>query len=153
MSGMYPLEANGRSGNGALPVNMPGGGGPGAPPPTGYAPAIPPHATPAGSLPGMHGGSGGGGQSSTYIPAAQMAGGSMAGPVTAPPGQTTTIAAPSGPQPSGSGSGGFNRNPLLCLMCNQTFQNPCLLSCYHTFCAACLRNRAVDGKLACPLCG
>ena len=47
----------------------------------------------------------------------------------------------------------FNRNPLLCLLCNQAFQNPCLLSRYHTFCAACLKGRAVDGKLACPLCG
>ena len=47
----------------------------------------------------------------------------------------------------------FNRNPLLCLLCNQAFQNPCLLSCYHTFCAACLKGRAVDGKLACPICG
>lgn len=48
---------------------------------------------------------------------------------------------------------GFTRNPLLCMMCNQAYQNPCLLACYHTFCAACLRGRAVDGKLACPLCG
>ena len=47
----------------------------------------------------------------------------------------------------------FNRNPLLCLLCNQAFQNPCLLTCYHTFCAACLKGRAVDGKLACPICG
>ena len=47
----------------------------------------------------------------------------------------------------------FNRNPLLCLLCNQAFQNPCLLACYHTFCAACLKGRPVDGKLACPLCG
>ena len=47
----------------------------------------------------------------------------------------------------------FNRNPLLCLLCNQAFQNPCLLACYHTFCAVCLKGRAVDGKLACPLCG
>ena len=47
----------------------------------------------------------------------------------------------------------FNRNPLLCLLCNQAFQNPCLLACYHTFCAACLKGRVVEGKLACPLCG
>ena len=48
---------------------------------------------------------------------------------------------------------GLIRNPLFCLMCNQTYQNPCLLSCYHTFCAVCLKGRAKDGKLTCPLCG
>ena len=48
---------------------------------------------------------------------------------------------------------GMIRNPLFCLMCNQTYQNPCLLSCYHTFCAVCLKGRTKDGKLACPLCG
>ena len=49
---------------------------------------------------------------------------------------------------------GNSRNPFICIICNNSFQNPCLLACYHTFCAACLRGRiAKDGKLVCPLCG
>ena len=49
---------------------------------------------------------------------------------------------------------GFSRNPFICILCNNAFQNPCLLACYHTFCAACLRARiSKEGKLVCPLCG
>jgi len=45
------------------------------------------------------------------------------------------------------------RNPLLCFMCDDYYSEPCLLSCYHSFCSRCLRGRDVDGKLTCPLCG
>eukprot|EP00092_Neocalanus_flemingeri_P003832 GFUD01004128.1.p1 GENE.GFUD01004128.1~~GFUD01004128.1.p1 ORF type:complete len:1203 (+),score=265.86 GFUD01004128.1:433-4041(+) len=44
-------------------------------------------------------------------------------------------------------------NPLLCYLCHQTYREPCLLACYHTFCAWCLKGRSIDGKLACPVCG
>lgn len=44
------------------------------------------------------------------------------------------------------------RNPLLCYVCNDYYAEPCLLSCYHTFCARCLRGRVIDGKITCPLC-
>lgn len=44
-------------------------------------------------------------------------------------------------------------NPLLCYLCHQTYREPCLLACYHTFCAWCLKGRSIDGKLACPICG
>ncbi|XP_024216804.2 RING finger protein 207 [Halyomorpha halys] len=45
------------------------------------------------------------------------------------------------------------RNPLLCYICKDYFSEPCLLSCYHTFCARCLQNKSVDSKLSCPTCG
>jgi len=44
-------------------------------------------------------------------------------------------------------------DPLLCFLCHQTYREPCLLACYHTFCAWCLKGRSIDGKLACPICG
>ena len=44
-------------------------------------------------------------------------------------------------------------NPLLCFLCHQTYREPCLLACYHTFCAACLKGRSIEGKLSCPICG
>ncbi|XP_062449637.1 RING finger protein 207 isoform X2 [Rhea pennata] len=44
-------------------------------------------------------------------------------------------------------------HPLVCLLCREPYQHPCLLDCYHNFCAGCLRGRAADGRLACPLCG
>ncbi|XP_027299175.3 RING finger protein 207 isoform X2 [Anas platyrhynchos] len=44
-------------------------------------------------------------------------------------------------------------HPLVCLLCHEPFQHPCLLDCYHNFCASCLRGRATDGRLRCPLCG
>nr|CAD7459012.1 unnamed protein product [Timema tahoe] len=45
------------------------------------------------------------------------------------------------------------RNPLLCFLCDDYYSEPCLLGCYHTFCARCLRGRELDSKIACPLCG
>ncbi|KAI5712896.1 hypothetical protein M8J75_012177 [Diaphorina citri] len=45
------------------------------------------------------------------------------------------------------------KNPLLCHVCDDYYTEPCLLSCYHSFCARCLRGRTVDGKLSCPICG
>ncbi|CAG0918948.1 unnamed protein product [Notodromas monacha] len=47
----------------------------------------------------------------------------------------------------------YSRNPLLCYLCNEVFDEPCLLGCYHTFCAKCVSGKAVDGKISCPLCG
>ncbi|XP_071654416.1 RING finger protein 207 isoform X2 [Patagioenas fasciata] len=46
-----------------------------------------------------------------------------------------------------------NCHPLVCLLCHEPYQHPCLLDCYHNFCASCLRGRASDGRLSCPLCG
>ncbi|XP_028920196.1 RING finger protein 207 isoform X1 [Ornithorhynchus anatinus] len=44
-------------------------------------------------------------------------------------------------------------HPLVCFLCHEQYEQPCLLDCYHNFCASCLRGRANDGRLACPLCG
>ncbi|XP_038629635.1 RING finger protein 207 isoform X2 [Scyliorhinus canicula] len=46
-----------------------------------------------------------------------------------------------------------NCHPLVCHLCYEQYEHPCLLDCYHTFCATCLRGRAADGRLSCPLCG
>ncbi|XP_014673160.1 PREDICTED: RING finger protein 207-like [Priapulus caudatus] len=46
----------------------------------------------------------------------------------------------------------INRDPLLCPLCGEIYEEPCILSCCHTFCARCLRGRAVDGRMTCPLC-
>ncbi|XP_029105717.1 RING finger protein 207 [Scleropages formosus] len=46
-----------------------------------------------------------------------------------------------------------NCHPLVCHLCQEQYEQPCLLDCYHTFCASCLRGRAVDSRLTCPLCG
>uniref|UniRef100_A0A8C4S1T2 RING finger protein 207 n=1 Tax=Erpetoichthys calabaricus TaxID=27687 RepID=A0A8C4S1T2_ERPCA len=46
-----------------------------------------------------------------------------------------------------------NCHPLVCHLCHEQYEHPCLLDCYHTFCASCLRGRAVDSRLSCPLCG
>lgn len=47
----------------------------------------------------------------------------------------------------------WSRNPLLCWMCEELYEEPCLLACYHTFCARCVRPRLHDAKIVCPLCG
>ncbi|XP_037303857.2 RING finger protein 207 [Pungitius pungitius] len=44
-------------------------------------------------------------------------------------------------------------HPLVCPLCHEQYQSPCLLDCYHIFCARCLRGRTRDGRLSCPLCG
>lgn len=46
-----------------------------------------------------------------------------------------------------------SRNPLLCLICNNIYEDPRLLACYHSFCAKCLQGRIGETKLICPLCG
>ncbi|VEN53443.1 unnamed protein product, partial [Callosobruchus maculatus] len=46
----------------------------------------------------------------------------------------------------------FPKNPLLCPICHDYFTEPCILSCYHTFCARCLRGREQDRRLICPFC-
>lgn len=52
-----------------------------------------------------------------------------------------------------SGDSDFTKlNPLLCLLCREQYEDPCMFNCYHSFCAHCLRGRAFDGKMACPLC-
>lgn len=67
------------------------------------------------------------------------------------PSSTSKALVPAG---AGASGGAFFRNPLLCAMCNNTYQNPCLLACYHSFCASCIKGRlGKDGKLPCPLCG
>ncbi|KAL0158340.1 hypothetical protein M9458_046416, partial [Cirrhinus mrigala] len=37
-----------------------------------------------------------------------------------------------------------NCHPLVCHLCQEQYEHPCLLDCYHT---------AVDSRLTCPLCG
>ncbi|KAM6947254.1 RING finger protein 207 isoform 1-T2 [Lycodopsis pacificus] len=44
-------------------------------------------------------------------------------------------------------------HPLVCHLCHEQYQSPCLLDCYHIFCARCLRGRTNDSRLSCPLCG
>ncbi|XP_055364838.1 RING finger protein 207 isoform X2 [Betta splendens] len=46
-----------------------------------------------------------------------------------------------------------NIHPLVCHLCQEQYQSPCLLDCYHIFCARCLRGRTNDSRLSCPLCG
>ncbi|XP_027135270.1 RING finger protein 207 isoform X1 [Larimichthys crocea] len=46
-----------------------------------------------------------------------------------------------------------NVHPLVCHLCHEQYQTPCLLDCYHIFCARCLRGRTNDSRLSCPLCG
>ena len=48
---------------------------------------------------------------------------------------------------------GVRLEPLLCRLCNETFEEPRVLQCYHTFCAGCLRGRGQDGSMSCPFCG
>ncbi|XP_057606832.1 RING finger protein 207 [Hippopotamus amphibius kiboko] len=43
-------------------------------------------------------------------------------------------------------------HPLVCPLCHAQYERPCLLDCFHDFCAGCLRGRTTDGRLACPLC-
>ncbi|XP_034357931.1 RING finger protein 207 isoform X2 [Arvicanthis niloticus] len=43
-------------------------------------------------------------------------------------------------------------HPLVCPLCHAQYERPCLLDCFHNFCAGCLRGRATDGRLSCPLC-
>ncbi|KAL1115565.1 hypothetical protein AAG570_005855 [Ranatra chinensis] len=51
------------------------------------------------------------------------------------------------------GGQGQPRNPLICYVCKDYFTEPCILTCYHTFCARCLQGKAVDNKISCPICG
>lgn len=46
-----------------------------------------------------------------------------------------------------------NVHPLVCPLCHEQYRSPCLLDCYHIFCACCLRGRTHDNRLSCPLCG
>ncbi|XP_076182653.1 RING finger protein 207 isoform X3 [Ptiloglossa arizonensis] len=51
-------------------------------------------------------------------------------------------------------TGGGPRNPLICGVCHDYYNEPCLLSCFHTFCARCIRGPHLDGgKVSCPICG
>ncbi|XP_011736052.1 RING finger protein 207 isoform X2 [Macaca nemestrina] len=43
-------------------------------------------------------------------------------------------------------------HPLVCPLCHVQYERPCLLDCFHDFCAGCLRGRATEGRLTCPLC-
>ncbi|XP_031235482.1 RING finger protein 207 [Mastomys coucha] len=43
-------------------------------------------------------------------------------------------------------------HPLVCPLCHTQYERPCLLDCFHDFCTGCLRGRATDGRLSCPLC-
>uniref|UniRef100_A0A3Q3WR38 RING finger protein 207 n=1 Tax=Mola mola TaxID=94237 RepID=A0A3Q3WR38_MOLML len=45
-----------------------------------------------------------------------------------------------------------NVHPLVCPLCHEQYQSPCLLDCHHIFCARCLRGRTSDSRLSCPLC-
>ncbi|XP_014471949.1 PREDICTED: RING finger protein 207-like isoform X4 [Dinoponera quadriceps] len=49
--------------------------------------------------------------------------------------------------------GGGPRNPLTCGVCHEYYNEPCLLSCFHTFCARCIHGPHIDGKVSCPICG
>eukprot|EP00058_Branchiostoma_floridae_P026019 XP_002611509.1 hypothetical protein BRAFLDRAFT_117193 [Branchiostoma floridae] len=47
---------------------------------------------------------------------------------------------------------GPTRDPMWCYLCNERFEEPCLLDCFHAFCAQCLRGRASEGLISCPIC-
>ncbi|XP_018392247.1 PREDICTED: RING finger protein 207-like isoform X2 [Cyphomyrmex costatus] len=49
--------------------------------------------------------------------------------------------------------GGGPRNPLTCGVCHDYYNEPCLLSCFHTFCARCIHGPHIDGTVKCPICG
>ncbi|XP_018347660.1 PREDICTED: RING finger protein 207-like isoform X3 [Trachymyrmex septentrionalis] len=49
--------------------------------------------------------------------------------------------------------GGGPRNPLTCGVCHDYYNEPCLLSCFHTFCARCIHGPHIDGTIKCPICG
>ncbi|XP_070523807.1 RING finger protein 207 isoform X2 [Cardiocondyla obscurior] len=49
--------------------------------------------------------------------------------------------------------GGNPRNPLTCGVCHDYYNEPCLLSCFHTFCARCIHGSHIDGTIKCPICG
>ncbi|XP_052081989.1 RING finger protein 207-like isoform X1 [Mytilus californianus] len=44
-------------------------------------------------------------------------------------------------------------NPLMCYLCNEKYEEPFILGCYHSLCSRCLSGRDVEGKMTCPLCG
>ena len=48
---------------------------------------------------------------------------------------------------------GAGLDPLCCHLCNERYEEPRVLQCYHTFCSRCLRGRAQDGVMLCPFCG
>ncbi|XP_060828038.1 RING finger protein 207-like isoform X2 [Bombus pascuorum] len=50
-------------------------------------------------------------------------------------------------------TGGGPRNPLICGVCHDYYNEPCLLSCFHTFCARCICGPHLEGKVSCPICG
>uniref|UniRef100_A0A2S2Q2D8 RING finger protein 207 n=1 Tax=Sipha flava TaxID=143950 RepID=A0A2S2Q2D8_9HEMI len=52
-----------------------------------------------------------------------------------------------------SASTASSRNPLLCFLCDDYYTDPCILLCFHTFCAKCVRVKSQDGRVICPLCG
>ncbi|XP_062046330.1 RING finger protein 207 isoform X3 [Lepus europaeus] len=58
------------------------------------------------------------------------------------------FAPPEGPGALDAASG----HPLVCPLCHAQYERPCLLDCFHDFCAGCLRGCTADGRVACPLC-
>lgn len=50
-------------------------------------------------------------------------------------------------------SNSTQRNPLTCGVCQDYFNDPCLLTCFHTLCARCIRGPHLDSKVTCPICG
>ncbi|KAK3870734.1 hypothetical protein Pcinc_024067 [Petrolisthes cinctipes] len=117
-----------------------------------------------GSVAASHGSREGGGGPGPGAPPAPSAAAAAAGP--ARRGGSVGSAGGGGGR-GGAGAGGdggggggleetleqWSRNPLLCWLCEQLYEDPCLLACYHTFCSRCLRPRLHDSKLLCPLCG
>ncbi|XP_055118141.1 RING finger protein 207 isoform X2 [Symphalangus syndactylus] len=57
-----------------------------------------------------------------------------------------------GPLEGPSSLDALSIHPLVCPLCHVQYERPCLLDCFHDFCAGCLRGRATDGRLTCPLC-
>ena len=44
-------------------------------------------------------------------------------------------------------------NPLQCNICSEQYRDPCILQCYHSFCAECIEAKVEAGKVTCPICG
>ena len=41
---------------------------------------------------------------------------------------------------------------VTCSVCKEIFQDPRILKCHHTICAACTKELTKEGKVKCPIC-
>ncbi len=88
-------------------------------------------------------------------------GGVRGGAVPALNGSATATAVAAPPPPSvmsqtvAAAAAAASPNMLQCGGCQQPYSEPCLLDCFHTVCARCLRPLvdAANREVSCPFCG